>query len=157
MKRTTIRSDREYDAALRRISALLNAEAGSEEEQELRQLAGAVERYEKIAYPAEQPDPVEVIKFYLDQKGLTRADLEPYLGAASRVSEVLSGKRELSKAMIRNLTLGLGIPSDLLLGINPARVYEVREGGASAPYRAPDPARLKTANKQGGRRRKAGK
>lgn len=137
MGRTVIKSEQDYLAALDRVAALMDAPPDSAEERELERLSAAVERYERSSYAAEEPDPVEVIRFYMDQQGLSRSDLEQYLGSPSRVSEVLSGKRELSKTMIRNLAKGLGIPSDLLLGIRPARVFEVREGAESSRRKKP--------------------
>lgn len=138
MKRTVIKTEQDYLAALDRVAALMDAEPDSPEERELERLSAAVERYEKSGYADdEEPDPVEVIRFYMDQQGLSRSDLEQYLGSPSRVSEVLSGKRDLSKTMIRNLAKGLGIPADLLLGIRPARVLEVREGAGSPRRRKP--------------------
>lgn len=137
MGRMVIRTEQDYLAALDRVGRLMDAAPDSAEERELERLAAAVERYEKSGYAAEEPDPIEVLRFYMDQRGLSRADLEPYLGSPSRVSEVLAGKRELSKAMIRNLARGLGIPSDLLLGIRPARVFEVRERPARPPRKKP--------------------
>jgi HTH-type transcriptional regulator / antitoxin HigA len=137
MRSTPIKTEQDYLAALDRVANLMDAEPDTEAERELDRLSAAVERYEKSAYADEAPDPVEVIRFYMDQKGLTRSDLEAYLGSPSRVSEVLSGRRELSKTMIRNLARGLGIPSDLLLGIRPARAFELRERTAPDRPRKP--------------------
>ena len=76
-----------------------------------------VEAYEARHFPIAEPDdPVAVLEYYLESRGLTRTDLIPYLGSKERVSEVLSRKRGLSLAMIRRLHSGLGIPTDLLVG-----------------------------------------
>ena len=91
------------------------AAPGSREEEELELLSLLVEKYEDEHFPIDLPDPVEVILYVMDQKGLTRRDLEHYLGSVSRVSEVLNRKRPLSKEMIRNLVSGLGIPVVILL------------------------------------------
>jgi HTH-type transcriptional regulator/antitoxin HigA len=72
--------------------------------------------HEEKAFPMDKPDPVEAIRFRMQQKGLKPTDLVPFLGSRSRVSEVLSGRRNLSLKMIRALVRGLGIPADVLLG-----------------------------------------
>ncbi len=79
-------------------------------------LALLVRDYEDKHYPIDMPDPVEAITFRMEQMGLTRKDLERYIGSRSKVSEVLSGKRRLSLSMIRALHEGLGIPAEVLLG-----------------------------------------
>ncbi len=79
-------------------------------------LVTLVEAYEERHFPIPEPDdPVEVLKYYIESRGLTRADLLPYLGSKERVSEILNRKRGLSLAMIRRLHDGLGIPADLLV------------------------------------------
>ena len=110
-----IKNEAEYDAALERIDALMNAAPGSSEEEELELLALLVEKYEQERYPIELPDPVEAIKFRMEQEGLTRKDMIKYLGSQSKVSEVLNYKRPLSLAMIRALTDGLNIPAEVLI------------------------------------------
>ena len=110
-----IKNEAEYDAALERIDALMNAAPGSSEEEELELLAILVEKYEQERYPIELPDPVEAIKFRMEQEGLTRKDMIKYLGSQSKVSEVLNYKRPLSLAMIRALTDGLNIPAEVLI------------------------------------------
>jgi HTH-type transcriptional regulator/antitoxin HigA len=110
-----IKNEAEYDAALERIDALMDAAPGSAEEEELELLAILVEKYEQERYPIELPDPVEAIKFRMEQEGLTRKDMIKYLGSQSKVSEVLNYKRPLSLAMIRALTDGLNIPAEVLI------------------------------------------
>jgi len=105
----------EYDAALARFESLLNAEKGSREYDERDVLAVLIERYEDEHHPIDPPDPIEAIKFRMEQAGLSRKDIEPYLGGRSKVSEVLSGKRDLTLGMIRSLSAHLGIPVDVLI------------------------------------------
>src|SRR5207244_97684 len=87
-----------------------------------------VQAYESANYPIALPDPLEAIRFRMEQQRLTQRDLVPYLGSRSRVSEVLSGKRSLTLPMIRALHSGLGIPASVLL----------REPGATLPHADPD-------------------
>ena len=110
-----LKTEAEYEAALERIDRLMNAPPGSAEEEELELLAILVEKYEQEYYPIELPDPVEAIKFRMEQEGLTRKDLIRYLGSQSKVSEVLNYKRLLSLSMIRALTEGLNIPPEVLI------------------------------------------
>jgi len=109
-----IRTEQDYDAALARIEEIWNAEAGTPESDELDVLAVLVEAYEEEHHPIDPPDPIEAIKFRMEQMGLTRKDLEPFIGHRGRVAEVLNRKRVLSIEMIRNLSQGLGIPTDVL-------------------------------------------
>lgn len=113
-----IKSDKEYEAAMTRLSCLMDLEIvpSSEEEAELELLALVIEDYERGLVPMAAPSPVDAILFRLDQLGLSRKDLLPYIGSLSKISEVLSGKRQLSVTMIRKLHQGLGIPADVLLG-----------------------------------------
>ena len=111
-----IRSEKDLDAALARIDQIFHAAPGSAEADELDVLATLVRAYESEHHPILPPDPVDMLEFWMDQKGMTRADLVPYLGAQSRVSEVLSRKRKLTLGMIRKLHSGLGIPLDGLIG-----------------------------------------
>lgn len=110
-----IKTEIEYEAALARAEALMDAAPGTPESDELELLAVLIEDYETQAYPINLPDPVEAIKFRMDQQGLTGKDMRQYLGSASKVSEVLNGKRPLSLTMIRRLHKGLGIPAEVLL------------------------------------------
>ncbi len=110
-----IKSEEEYEKALERINELMDAGPGSSESDELELWTTLVMLYEKENFPVEMPDPVEAIKFRMEQQGLRQKDLIPYIGSASKVSEVLSGKRGLSRSMIRRLHEGLGIPAEVLL------------------------------------------
>lgn len=111
-----IRTRRDYEVALKRIEALMAAETGTREGDELDVLATLVEAYEQWHFPVAAADPVDAIAFRMEQQGLTRKDLEPYLGSRHRVSEILNRKRGLSLAMIRRLHSGLGIPLEALVG-----------------------------------------
>ena len=110
-----LKTEKEYNASLERIEALMDAPPGSAEEEELELLALLVEKYEQEHYPIELPDPVEAIKFRMEQEGLTRKDMIKYLGSQSKVSEVLNYKRPLSLTMIRALNVGLNIPAEVLI------------------------------------------
>ncbi|MBC8947084.1 MULTISPECIES: helix-turn-helix domain-containing protein [Xenorhabdus] len=112
-----IKSDEDYDLAMIRLTELmdLNPEENTPDSDELELLALLIERYESVHYPTEKPSPLDAVLFRMDQAGLTRKDMEQYLGSASKVSEVLSGKRKLSMAMIQKLHYGLGIPLDVLI------------------------------------------
>ena len=115
MNAKILKTDLEYQQALARLSALMDAEYGSPEGEELELLSFLLEKYEKEHFPIDLPDPIEAIKFRMEQQGLTRKDLEAYIGTQSKVSEVLNRKRPLSLAMIRALHDGLGIPAEVLL------------------------------------------
>lgn len=111
-----IRDNTDYDAALARIDQLMDAPDDSAERDELEVLATLVEAYEDEHYSVDFPTPIEAIRFRMEQAGLSQADLVPYLGSRAKVSEVLSGKRELSLLMIRALNAHLGIPAETLIG-----------------------------------------
>jgi len=111
-----IKTKADYENALRRIDALMDSEPGTEAGDELDVLATLVESYERDHFPIESPDPVTAITFRMEQMGLDRKALEPFLGGRSRVSEVLNRKRNLSIAQIRRLHEGLKIPLENLMG-----------------------------------------
>lgn len=121
MELRPIRTKADYKAALKTIASLLDAPEGSKEAGLLEILSVLVEVYEEEHYPIAPPDPVDAIKFRMEQMGLSRKDLEPFLGSRARVSEVLNRKRPLSVEMIRRLNAGLGIPAEVLI-----RPYKVR-------------------------------
>jgi len=112
-----IKSKEDYAAAMTRLSTLmsLDPKANTKEENELELLALVIEAYERQTVPPASPDPVDAILFRMEQMGLTRKDLVPYIGSISKVSEVLSRKRPLSLSMIRRLHEGLGIPAEILI------------------------------------------
>ncbi len=113
-----IKTQRDYGAALARLSALMDEEItpGSSKEAELELWALVIESYERSKVTPVSPDPIEVILFRMDQQHLNKKDLIPYFGSLSKVSEVLARKRPLSLAMMRKLHKGLEIPADVLLG-----------------------------------------
>jgi HTH-type transcriptional regulator / antitoxin HigA len=113
-----IRNKKDLGEALARIDELIDAKTGAPEYDELEILSTLVEAYEEKHCPIPPPDPVEAIKFRMDQLGLKQSDIAKYFGGKNRVSEVLSRKRPLSLRMIRNLHINLKIPSDSLLGLS---------------------------------------
>ena len=115
MKIQPIRTEADYEAALRAIERLWNAAPGTTRGDALDVLTTLVGVYEDEYHPIPPPDPIEAIRHYLDSQGMTRRDLEPYLGSRARVSEVLARRRRLTLAMIRRLHQGLGIPADVLV------------------------------------------
>ena len=110
-----ITSDEEHQAALAEVDRVWGAKKGTPESDFLDAIVTLIEAYEQKRWPMKQADPIAMIEFCLEQQGLTRKDLEPMIGSRTRVSEVLSGKRGLSLAMIRRLSAGLGIPADVLI------------------------------------------
>lgn len=112
-----IKTDQEHEQALAYLMSLMDKEImkGSAEADELDVLALLIERYEEERYPIDPPDPIEAIKFRMEQQGLRNKDLIPYIGSASKVTEVLNGKRPLSINMIRRLSEGLGISAQVLI------------------------------------------
>lgn len=110
-----IRTRADYEAALDRISELMDARAGTPEGTELDVLADLVELYESKNVPMGFPSPVAAIEFRMEQAGLSARDLVPFIGSRAKVSEVLSGKRQITMTMARALHEHLGIPSDVLL------------------------------------------
>jgi HTH-type transcriptional regulator / antitoxin HigA len=115
MKPQVIKTRAAYQAALAHLEKLMAAQPGTPQEEELELFAVLLDNYEREHFPIGLPDPVEAIKFRMEQQGLTRKDLEPFIGSQSKVSEVLNRKRPLSVAMIRALHIGLDIPADVLL------------------------------------------
>jgi HTH-type transcriptional regulator/antitoxin HigA len=110
-----IKNDRELNRALKRIDALWGAKPNTPRGDELDVLLLLVEKYEDEHYAIPASDPVEAIKFLMEQNNLSRKDLEPYIGTSGRVSEILSRKRNLTLAMIKRLHDGLKIPYDCLI------------------------------------------
>ena len=111
-----IRNDDDLRAAFQRLELVFQASAGTPEEDEMEILVTLIEAYEHKHFPIGPADPVEAIKFRLEQQGLTPKDLERYIGSSGRVSEVLNRKRGLSLQMIKRLHDGLHIPYESLLG-----------------------------------------
>ena len=114
-----IRSKRDYEAALKEIERLWGTKLGTRDGDRLDVLATLVDAYEAEHFPVDPPDPIEAIKFRMEQQGLTRRDLETLIGTRTRVAEVLNRKRGLSIGMIRRLHERLGISAEVL--IRPSR------------------------------------
>ena len=110
-----IRTESDHEEALAEIERLWGAAPNTPEGDKLEVLFTLVEKYEEEHYPILPPDPVDVLEYYMESRGLTRRDLETYIGSSGRVSEVLSRKRGLSLKMIRKLHNGLDIPADALI------------------------------------------
>ena len=114
-----IRSEDDYRAALKRVEQFFDAaqepDPDSEEGAFFEALMTLVEAYERKHYPISPPDPIEAIKFRMDQNGISVKDLEPIIGKSNRVYEVLNRKRPLTLAMIRRLHSALGIPAEVLI------------------------------------------
>jgi HTH-type transcriptional regulator/antitoxin HigA len=120
MEITPIRTEKDHRAALRVVSALVDQDPSpdSPEGERLDVLSTLIEAYERKHHPIDLPDPVEAIKFRMDQAGLSIKDLEPMIGQPSRVYEVLNHTRPLTLRMIRNLNKGLGISAQVLITDN---------------------------------------
>jgi len=110
-----IKTTAEHELALARIEELFTAKPGTPKGDELELLILLVETYEAKEFPIDLPDPIEAIRFRMQQANLKQKDLIPIFGSKSKVSEVLNGKRELSLSMIRKLASELGIPTEVLL------------------------------------------
>ena len=115
MKPKILKTAAEYSAALAKVDSLMDAKPGSKQEEELELWSLLVERYEQEHHSISFPDPIEAIRFRMEQEGLRQKDLEKYFPGKNRVSEVLNHKRPLSLGMIRSLHRGLGIPAHVLL------------------------------------------
>lgn len=110
-----IKTAADHAAALQEIDGLMSAELGTPEGDRLDVLATLVEAYEAKHFPMDLPNPIDAIKFRMEQKGLTPKDLQPMIGRLNRVYEILSGTRPLTLAMIWRLHEGLGIPAECLI------------------------------------------
>lgn len=120
-----LKTETDYAEALAEIERLFDAEPGTPESDRLEVLTTLVEAYEANHYPIPLPDPIEALVYYMESRGWSRRDLEPYIGSRARVSEVLSRKRALSIEMIRKLHTGLGISADVLI-----QPYELERSAA---------------------------
>lgn len=110
-----IKTEQDYNSAISRIEELWGARKDTPEGDELDLLVTLVESYEMKHYPIPPPDPIEAIKFRMEQMGMTKADMVKYLGSQSRVSEILNRKRKLTLRMVKSLYKGLKIPAEILL------------------------------------------
>ena len=121
MKLKPIRTRPEYEASLKQAEAWWDAPAGSREAKQLDVLLLLIEVYETRRFPIAPPDPIEFPQFIMEQRGLARKDLEPFIGSRARVAEVLNRVRPLSLEMIRSLSEGLDLTADVLV-----KRYELR-------------------------------
>lgn len=110
-----IKTEEDYQATLAEIERLFDVSPGTPEGDRLVVLMTLVEAYEDEYYSIPNPDPVEALNYYMDSRGLSRKDLEPYIGSRARVSEVLNRKRPLTLTMIRKLNSELGISAEVLI------------------------------------------
>ena len=110
-----IKSERDHRAALREIEKLMDARPGTAAGDRLDVLVTLVEAYERQHFPMEAPDPISAIEFAMERQGLKASDLVPMIGRLNRVHEILTGRRQLTLAMIRRLHDGLGIPAESLI------------------------------------------
>lgn len=115
MEIKVIRTESDYTQALKRLEKIFHAPVNSQEGDEAEILSILIEKYEDVHYPMEVPDPIEAIKFRMEQMGLDNNDLAEVIGYKSRVSEIFSHKRKLTLKMIRNLHEKLKIPYESLI------------------------------------------
>ena len=115
-----IRTDEDCEAALAEVERLWGTASGTREGDRLEVLAALISAYEDERYPIDPPDPIDAIKFRMEQQGLRRKDLAEILGSKTRATEILNRRRALSIGMIRRLHQALGIPAEIL--IRPSRV-----------------------------------
>ena len=115
MEISIIKNEKQYQVYLNRMNEIFHAEEGTPEGEELDLLALVLEKYEEEHYPIDAPDPIEAIRFMMDQMGLDDKDLGKILSSRSRASEILNRKRKLSISHIRKLTEHLKIPVDVLI------------------------------------------
>jgi HTH-type transcriptional regulator/antitoxin HigA len=119
-----IRTEADYDAALGEVERLWGAKSGTPKGDRLDVLATLIDAYENEQYPMDPPDPIEAIKFRMEQQSLTRKDLEGIVGSRTRIAEILNRRRALSINMIRRLHEKLGISTDIL--IRPSQIKSTR-------------------------------
>jgi len=110
-----IKTKREHQEALKEIETLWNAREGSPDADRLEVLVLLVEAYERQHFPIGDPDPIDFLLHVMESRGLSRKDLEPYIGSRARVAEVLNRVRPISLEMIRKLATGLGLPAEVLI------------------------------------------
>jgi HTH-type transcriptional regulator / antitoxin HigA len=110
-----IKTKKDYNAALERLELIFDAKKGSSEGDELEVLGILIDNYENLQFPIGLPDPIEAIKFRMEQMGYTQNDLAKVVGLKSRASEILNRKRKLSLDMIRQLHHSMNIPTDVLI------------------------------------------
>jgi HTH-type transcriptional regulator/antitoxin HigA len=116
-----IKSQRDYRRVLKEVEGLMTARRNTPEGDRLDVLVTLVEAWERKHYPLDLPDPVEAIKYHMEQNGLQPRDLIAFIGSRNRVHEVLNRKRDLTLGMIRKLHQGLGIPAESLIKIGQSK------------------------------------
>lgn len=115
MEYRVIKNNKAYQKALNRLEKIFDAKKGTKEGDELELLSLLIDHYEQEKYPIDLPDPIDAIKFRMDQLGYKQKDLAHLIGLKSRVSEILNKKRKLTLDMIRKLSDSLNIPTDVLV------------------------------------------
>ena len=115
MKLKLLKTKKDYQAALDRLEIIFDAKPGTSQGDELEVLGILIDKYEQEHYPIDFPDPIEAIKFRMEQLGYNQSDLANVVGLKSRASEILNKKRKLTLDMIRNLHSTLNIPTDVLI------------------------------------------
>jgi HTH-type transcriptional regulator/antitoxin HigA len=120
-----IKTEADYQAALRLVEGLMHAQPNTLEGDDLDLLTTLITAYEEQHYPIVPPDPVEALVYWMESRNLTRRDLEPLLGSRARVAEILNRRRSLTLEMIRRLHSTLGIPAEILI-----QPYSTRKAAA---------------------------
>ena len=115
MKITPIRNEKDYQNALKRLEVIFDAKKGTEQGDELEIVSILIDNYENEHFPIGMPDPIEAIKFRMEQMGMKQKDLAEIFGFKSRVSEILNKKRKLTLEMVRKLNTTLHIPTEVLI------------------------------------------
>ena len=128
MRLKPIRTGANYEAALEEIDRLMDAEPGTPEGDRLDILTTLIEAYEARHHPIEAPDPIAALEYFMEQRGVTRADLVPLFGSRSRVSEILNRKRRLTMEMAWRLHRDLGIPAEAVI-----KPYKLADQARSRP------------------------
>jgi len=128
MRLKPIRTGADYEAALEEIDRLIDAEPGTPEGDRLDILTTLIEAYEARHHPIEAPDPIAALEYFMEQRGVTRADLVPLFGSRSRVSEILNRKRRLTMEMAWRLHRDLGIPAEAVI-----KPYKLADQARSRP------------------------
>jgi HTH-type transcriptional regulator/antitoxin HigA len=138
-----IRSDADYQAALSTAARLMDAEPGTPDSDRLEVLAALIEDYEEKHFPIDAPDPIEAIKFRMEQQGLRPVDLQAMIGSRGRVTEELGRRRALTLPMIRRLSAGLDIPAAVLI-----KETTLTKPGTRKPKRPAKPERNAVGGKK---------
>jgi HTH-type transcriptional regulator / antitoxin HigA len=110
-----IKNEVDYQSALKEVELLFDSDPETPEGDKLEVLTTLIEAYEEKHFSIPKPDPIDAILYHMESRGLTRRDMELYIGSRARVSEILNRKRPLTMEMIRNIHKGLGIPADVLI------------------------------------------